>query len=109
MIYKIDAKKLQFEFIQELKNDRTVAPMIEDNKTAGYKIRIIQRGEHLFYQQGDRAFICDIQIRDNILFTDSIKKRDDGTTITDEEKAIIFERIESYFKNYQKIDIRLYP
>ena len=35
-------------YILELKNDNSKAPMIEDN-IEGYRIKILNRGEELFY------------------------------------------------------------
>lgn len=95
--------KKEKEYIKELKLDESTGVMIEDNFVEGYRIRLIERGERLFYQQGENALICDIQIRNGSIFRSSIKKWDDDSIITEEEKLIILERIKSYFINYQQI------
>ncbi|MGX1927887.1 hypothetical protein [Flagellimonas sp. 2504JD4-2] len=92
-------------YIQELKLDDYTAPMIEDVEE--YKIRILHRGEQLFYwdKKKNRAFISEIQIRNGSIYSNSIKKWDDtGEKITSGQKAIIIERLKSYFINYQKLE-----
>jgi len=93
------------DYINELKLDSRKAPMIED--VEDYKIRILHRGEDLFYweKKEDRAFISDIQIRNGSIYSNSIKKWEDtGETITPEEKEIILQRIKSYFIRVQKVE-----
>lgn len=91
------------EYIRELKIDKSTGKIIENNLFEGYKIRIIERGERLFYQQKEKALICEIQIRNGSIFSSSIKKWDDDSIVTEEEKRTILERIKSYFINYQQI------
>lgn len=67
----------------------------------GYKIRIVECGEGLFYQEGDRAMICDLDIHGYAIPIKSIKKWDDGTKITEEERDRIKERIRLYFLKFQ--------
>ncbi|MCL9807525.1 hypothetical protein NAT51_18545 [Flavobacterium amniphilum] len=94
---------MEIEYINELKNDVTEGLMIQNNKNLGYKIRIVYRGEGLFYHNliTNKAFICDIQIRDSIIFAKSIKRWDDKTLIANKEE--ILEHIKNYFLDYQKI------
>ncbi|MBN1984451.1 MAG: hypothetical protein JW795_23195 [Chitinivibrionales bacterium] len=96
--------KLRKAELERLKADRGTGPYVEENVQEGYRIKIIYRGEHLFYQQGERALICAIDPIDNIIYKKSLKHWDNGKKISDEEKKIICDRIIRYFKVYQKED-----
>ena len=91
------------EFIKELKEDKTIAPMIENNMIDGYKIRIVYRGEGLFYHDtvNKKAFICNIQITTGVIFIKTINRWDDRTEIINKEQII--RRIQNYFLLFQKI------
>lgn len=67
---------MEIDYINELKNDVAEGLMIQNNKDLDYKIIIVYRSEGLFYHNliTNKAFICDIQIRDSIIFTKSIKR-----------------------------------
>jgi hypothetical protein len=90
-------KQTEKEYIRELKNDESTGAMIEHNLTDAYKIRVIEKGEHLFYQQGDKALICEIQIRNGSIFSSTIRTWDNDSVVNIEEKLIIIERIKQYF------------
>jgi len=94
---------MEINYINELKEDKTIAPMIENNIIDGYKIRIVYRGEGLFYHDivCNKAFICNIQIRTGVIFTKTINRWDDRTEITNKEQVI--RRIQNYFFLFQKI------
>ena len=94
---------MEINYINELKEDKTIAPMIEHNMIDGYKIRIVYRGEGLFYHDivSQKAFICDIQIRTGVIFTETINRWDDQTEIINKEQII--RRIQNYFLLFQKI------
>lgn len=98
---------MEIDYIEDLKRDLSEGLMIENNTILGYKIRIVYRGEGLFYHNliTDRAFICDIQIRDSVIFTKTITKWDDKTKITSKEE--ILKHIEDYFVNYQNVKPKL--
>lgn len=103
---KKTAERLQYEHIQELKETTVATPRVEVNQEEDYKVRIINRGEQLFYQQENRALICEIQPTESIVYTDSIKRWDDGKPVTDEEKRRIITRLDSYFKKYQEAEAK---
>ena len=98
---KINRKELERQYINDLKSENATGPRVEINKEHGYKIRILHRGDRLFYQEGDRAMICDLDIDGCAIPVKSIKKRDDGTKITEEERDRIKERIRLYFLKFQ--------
>ncbi|RWX00585.1 hypothetical protein [Flavobacterium cerinum] len=94
------------EYIDELKGEVTSAPMIEDNLKERYRIKILGRGEELFYfdKKKNIAVIVEIQVRNGSVFKTSIQRWDDGTRIDDSEKEIILKRIVKYFQCFQKIE-----
>jgi len=90
------AEQLRYEHIQELKkdNDKTFT-MNYDNKTLHMKI--LNRGEQFFYQDGDRAFICEISVFADIIYTESIKRWDNGEKINNNEMEEVKRNIERFF------------
>ncbi len=96
---------LKSKYIEELKKYDTSARMIEDNKELNYVIRILNRGEELFYfdKNKDKALIIDIQVRNGAIFSKSISKWSDGEEISEEIKNNIVKRLINYFLIYQKI------
>lgn len=95
----------QNSYIEELKKVDTSAPMIEHNKEFNYVIRILHKGEELFYfdKAKDKALIIDIQVRNGSIFSKSISKWSDGEEILEIDKDIIIERLINYFQEFQKI------
>ncbi len=93
-------------YLLELKSDKSTGAMIENNTDNKYKIKVLHRGEQLFYYDifNDRAVIVEIQIRNGSIFKNSLTQWDSGQIITDEEKENVLNRIVSYFKNYQLLD-----
>jgi len=67
---------------------------------------ILNRGEQLFYQEDNRAFICEISVIHDVINTDSIRKWDSGEKITFQEKEQIKGNIIYFFMNNYKTVIR---
>lgn len=100
---------MELDYIQELKNDQAVGPMVEFNIVFNYKVRVVERGEGLFYHEidSDRAIIIGIQVRNDTIFKNSLIRWDNGKNITADEKEIIIKRITSYFNRFQKRDVSI--
>jgi len=100
---------MELDYIQELKNDQAVGPIVEYNIVSNYKVRIVNRGERLFYQEidSDRAIIIDIQVRNDTIFENSLIRWDNGKNIAADEKEIIIKRVISYFSRFQKTDVSI--
>ena len=99
---------LDREYIQKLKLDNSTALMIEENTIGKYRIKILHRGEHLFYydKEMNRALIVPIEVRSLMsqsIFKNSLNVWDTGLKITEDEKRVITNRVDQYFKNYQKV------
>ncbi len=104
--FKNLAEELEYEHIQELKENNETSFLIEDTENSKVYLKILNRGEHLFYQENDRAFICEISVLYDIVFTNSIKKWDTGDKITPKEKEKIINNIKNFFKNIYNTDIK---
>lgn len=94
------------EYIEDLKSEVTSAPMIEDNLVALYRIKILHKGEELFYfdKKLGKALIVEVQVRNRSVFKKSINKWDDESIIGEDEKDLIMSRISRYFRAFQMID-----
>ena len=101
--FKNLAEQLEYEHIQVMKRDKEkLFTFNNNNKTCNLKI--LNRGEQLFYQEDERAFICEISVMDDVVFSGSIKKWDSGEKITVQEKEQIKQSIEKFFMdNYQTL------
>ncbi len=97
------AEQLEYEHIQAMKRDKEKAFTVNDNNKTFYML-ILNRGEQLFYQEDERAFICEISVIDDVVFSGSIKKWDSGERITVQEKDQIQKNIKKFFMdNYQTL------
>lgn len=98
------------DFIRKLKEDRSTGPYVEVNPL-GYRIKIILRGEHLFYEEGDRALVIGLspsyRTGHVYIHADTIDMWDDGVPVAMEEKPRIVERVISYFRHHQDIEVRV--
>lgn len=82
-------------YIEQLKNDTTVNRFKDDNDNS-YGIRVIGRGSYLFFQENDKALICQIDASNSVIFSKTIKKWNGKKKMTKQEK----ERITSLIKKY---------
>ncbi len=99
--FKHLAEQLEYELIQAIKDNKEKLFAVNNNNKTCY-LKILNRGEQLFYQEDERAFICEISVMDEVVFSGSIKKWDSGAKITAQEKEQIKQSIEKFFMdNYQ--------
>lgn len=84
--------------IEKWKSDDTVMRFLEGDDS--YGIRVIGRGEHLFFQENDKALICEIDAAHNIIYSASIKKWEGSQKMPDLEKERVLKLIETYYKIY---------
>jgi hypothetical protein len=87
--------------IKNLKADNSTGKYIETNSRENYKIRVVRRGEGIFYQDGDRALICPTDPFLPIISVSKASRWDDGERPTEEEISKMKERIIKYFQKYQ--------
>lgn len=92
--------------IDSLKNDFEKVHRFEENGEL-LGLLILGRGENLFFQKGDKAFICDISARDSELDKSSIKKWDDGTKISIDQKKDLAIKIADLYKKFYKDQLKI--
>lgn len=94
--------------LEDLKDESTRGPRVENNEVEDYRIRIVRRGEGIFYQEGTRALICVTDPFEPIVVLASISKWDDGAVVTNEERETIMVRLKNYFKTHQGgVDLKI--
>ncbi|PRD54740.1 hypothetical protein [Sphingobacterium gobiense] len=92
---------------KEIKSTITGAYEFKDEDGVIYKMKILGRGEELFFQKGDDAFICDISARFSVIDLKSISKWDNGKKISEEERASLLAKIVELYKKAYKDDLKL--
>jgi len=87
---------------KETKSMITGAYEFRDEDGFIYKMKILGRGEELFFQKNGSALICDISARFSVIEPKSIRRWDNGKKISDEEREVILTKIiELYEQAYQ--------
>lgn len=97
------------KIIEELKNDTQRVHRFTDADGNNYGIRVLGRGENLFFQKNDRAFICEIDAVEGFISGKSVAKWDDGKKIANEEKAQVLEMLLHLYKEFYNDDAKLFP
>jgi hypothetical protein len=92
--------------IDELKSDQRAYRYEEDGNK--YGLLILYRGETLFYQENDRALLCEIAARYAVINPETIAHWDDNTVIGQDERAVILEKIITLYKKAYKDDLKIY-
>jgi len=87
--------------IAELKAQAFSGARVEVNTEFDYRIRILHRGESIFYQEGNRALICEFDPYAYLIVEKSIAKWDDEELVSKEDLIRIKERLTRYFLVYQ--------
>lgn len=95
------------KYVLEIKSTITGAHEYTDEAHVQYKIKILERGELLFFQQGDHALICAISARFSAIDPQSVKRWDDGRKISDEERATILQKIVDLYQKAYKDDLKI--
>lgn len=88
-----ESEKLNRQYMKELKEELQSAYRLELVDGGDCFIRILNRGEELFYFQAGKGLICEISAAHSLIYAQSIKKWDDGTKIGIKEKEAILNNI----------------
>lgn len=97
---------MDLRYIAELKSRIDDAHELKDSLGESYFVKIVYRGEGLFYCQDNRAFICDLSIDGGgFIGKKSIKKWDNRKKISDEEKEAIYLNIARFFRETDKTEV----
>ncbi|MCG8537307.1 MAG: hypothetical protein MI808_19635 [Pseudomonadales bacterium] len=83
--------------IEKWKNDPTVS-RYEDEHGNKYGIRVLGRGENLFFQENDKALVCVIDAVHSVIFEKSIKNWEGEKRMSKGERSRVSELIIQYYK-----------
>jgi len=92
--------------LETLKSDTEKVHRLQYNGES-YGLLVLGRGESLFFQKGEQAFICDISARYSELDKSSIKKWDDSVKILKEERQEISQIIAKLYKQAYSDELRV--
>jgi hypothetical protein len=84
------------KYIENLILDPTVN-RFTDGETR-YGIRVLGRGENLFFQENDKALICQIDAVHSIVYSKTIKNWEGEKKMSEVEKHRVIELVEKYYK-----------
>jgi len=94
------------KYIENLKNDNTINRVQDENGNL-YGIRVLGRGNNLFFQENDKALICEIDAVHAVIFTKTIKKWEGEKEMSVEEKKRVTNLIQKYYKEVYNPDVKL--
>jgi hypothetical protein len=89
---------MEIDYITTLMNETQMVHRFTEEDGSTYGILVLGRGENLFFQQGQRAFICLIDAVHAEICSKSINKWNDGKKITPSEKSFIQNKLIHYYK-----------
>ena len=72
-----------------------------------YGIRVLGRGDNLFFQENGQALICEIDAVNSIIYAKSVTSWSNSKKMSDSEKARVLILIEQYYKRVYKKDLRV--
>jgi hypothetical protein len=90
--------------IEELKKDSKRVHRVH-KEGDDYGIRVLGRGENLFFQKNDKAFICQIDAVGGIIFGKSINNWDDGSKIRSDERKEVLNTLISLYKEFYSDEV----
>jgi len=85
------------DYIEQLKGNPTIN-RLKDNQGNSYGIRVLGRGENLFFQENEKALICEIDAVNGVIYSKSIKNWEDERKMSPEERNRIISLIDKYYK-----------
>lgn len=95
------------DYIKQLKEDDSTEKRI-DSEGNIYRIRVLGRGENLFFQENDRCLLCVIDARNAAIYTKSIKKWEPNEKMSSKEMKRVIALVEKYYKEVYNPDAKLY-
>jgi hypothetical protein len=96
------------EFIDELINDNSIAKHV-DNDGSAYGIRILGRGENLFFCRNNIGIICQFDAVHSTVFANTIKVWSDGKKISKKEQEILLIKMKEYYKLVYQRELVVLP
>lgn len=94
------------EYIDSLMQDKSVNRIVDAQKNV-YGIRVLGRGENLFFQENNKALICEINAVDALVFTKSVKNWEGEKKMSTEEKERVLALIKKYYAEVYNPEVKL--
>lgn len=94
--------------IEQLKKDNQQVHRFQD-ANGSYGIRVLGRGENLFFQKNEKAFICEIDAVKSLINTKSITRWDNGEKIENEERQKTLNMLIFLYCKFYNDDAKLFP
>jgi len=79
-----------------------------DSEGNVYRIRILSKGENLFFQENDKYLFCSVNAEKAIIEVDSIRKWEPNKRMSPKEKARVVGLVEKYYRKVYHSDVKLY-
>lgn len=92
--------------IEELFNDDSVSRETDENGNI-YGIRILGRGENLFFQENDKGLICQIDAVHSAIFINTIRQWEGEKKMSDTEKNRVIALVKYYYSKYYNENVVL--
>ena len=93
-------------FIAELRTNKSIAQRV-DSEGNIYRIRVLSKGENLFFQENDRCLLCLIDAQNGIIYSKSIKKWEPNERMSPNERKRVTSLVEKYYREVYNPDVKL--
>ncbi|AIM35270.1 hypothetical protein KO02_00260 [Sphingobacterium sp. ML3W] len=94
------------DYILELKGDKTVHRW-QDKDGNSYGLRILGRGQNLFFQENKNVLLCEIDAEHAVIYVKSIKNWEGNKKMNAEERMRVITLIEKYYKEIYNPSVEL--
>lgn len=92
--------------LSELMTTPTVNRFVDEQGNR-YGIRVLGRGENLFFQENDNALICQIDAVHGVICIRTIKNWEGQGEMTADEKNRVADLIETYYRQVYNPNVKL--
>jgi hypothetical protein len=92
--------------IEELLNNDSINRETDESGNI-YGIRVLGRGENLFFQENDKGLICQIDALHSAIFINTIREWEGEKRMNDAEKKRVIELIKYYYSRYYSENVTL--
>ena len=92
--------------IDDLKKNESIEKRI-DSEDNVYRIRVIGRGENLFFQENDKCLLCLIDAKNAMIYSKSIKKWEPNEKMSSSERKRVIALVEKYYREVYHPDVKL--
>ena len=87
------------DYFEKLITGNSVHRVTEDDGIT-YGVRVLGRGENMFFQKGAMGLVCLIDIQSCVIERESIKEWHDGTKISEVERELLLPEIVKLFERF---------